>query len=127
MGHQTLSMVRRLPEANGRNSKKSAPSTGRFPPTPRPKQENRAQALIYSSAIIHHYKQEERTYPIQLGLPPAARPNTLVMRRVRLKAGRRPITSDATPQNEAPRQRPKNNAQVVKRTRLSETPNSADI
>lgn len=45
-GHQTLSMVKRFPEANGRNSRKSAPSTGRFPPTPRPKQANKAQVLF---------------------------------------------------------------------------------
>lgn len=66
------------------------------------------------------------TYPTQVGPPPAARPNTPVINRVRLKAGRRPITSEAMPQKEAPRQRPKNKAQVVKRTVLSEMPNSME-
>lgn len=44
-GHHTLSMVRRFPEANGRNSRKRAPSTGKLPPTPRPKQAYSAQVL----------------------------------------------------------------------------------
>lgn len=44
--------------------------------------------------------------------------------RVVLKASRRPTMSEATPQNEAPMQRPKKRAQVVKRTCDSETPNS---
>jgi len=37
IGHQTDSIVRRLPDANGRNSRNSAPSTGRLPPTPTPR------------------------------------------------------------------------------------------
>lgn len=44
-GHHTLSMVRRFPEAKGRNSRNSAPSTGRFPPTPIAMTEYMAQTL----------------------------------------------------------------------------------
>lgn len=99
-------MVKRLPEANGKNSRNRAPSTGRFPPTPNPRAANRPHA------------------PIQLGAPPAAIPNTPHMKRLKLKAGLRPIRSEATPQKEAPQQRPTNNAQVVNRMVLESTPNS---
>ena len=66
------------------------------------------------------------TYPTQVGAPPAAKPKTPARKSVMLNAGRRPMTSDARPQNEAPRQRPKNKAQVVKRTREEDTSNSMD-
>jgi len=56
-GHQTERRVKRLPDAKGRNSRNSAPSTGRLPPMPSPVQAYKAQA------------------PIQLGAPPAANPN----------------------------------------------------
>lgn len=67
-----------------------------------------------------------RAYPIQVGPPPAARPKAPQMKRVKLKAGRRPIRSEIIPQKEAPRQRPKNREHVVKRTQDDETPNSDD-
>ena len=105
-GHQTESIVKRFPDANGRNSRKRAPSTGRFPPTPNPRAENRAHV------------------PIQLGAPPTAIPKTPQMKRLQLKAGLRPIISEATPQKDAPQQRPTKRAQVVYRTVLASTPNS---
>lgn len=106
-GHQTESRVRRLPLSNGRNSRKSAPSTGRLPPTPRPTQAKRPHA------------------PIQVGAPAAASPNTPARKRVKLKASRRPMTSEAIPQNDAPKQRPRNRLSVVKRTVFESTPNSS--
>lgn len=59
-----------------------------------------------------------------MGPPAAAKPKAPQIKRVRLKAGRRPTISDATPQKDAPRQSPTNKAQVVKRTRVEEMPNS---
>lgn len=94
-GHHTLSNVKRFPLAKGRNSRNNAPSTGRLPPTPIPKQQKSAQV------------------PTQLGPPPAARPNTPAMNRVALKARRRPTTSDMIPQKLAPRQRPRKSDRVV--------------
>ena len=94
-GQKTESKVKRLPDVCGKNSRKSAPSTGRLPPTPRPMQAYKAQV------------------PIQLGPPPAARPKTPARKSVKLKARRRPIISEAVPQNEAPMQRPRKRARVV--------------
>ena len=94
-GQKTDSKVKRFPDVCGRNSRKRAPSTGRLPPTPRPMQ-------AYSADT-----------PIQLGPPPAARPKIPARQRVKLKARRRPRTSDAVPQNEAPMQRPRKSARVV--------------
>ena len=105
-GHQTLSKVRRFPDAKGRNSRNSAPSTGRFPPTPNPRAANMPQV------------------PIQLGAPPTAIPKTPQIKRLKLKAGLRPMTSEATPQKEAPKQRPTKSAQVVYLTVCWSTPNS---
>ena len=42
----TARELKRLPEVKGRNSKKTAASTGRFPPTPTPKHAYSAQALV---------------------------------------------------------------------------------
>lgn len=100
-------MVRRLPELNGRNSRKRAPSTGRFPPTPTP---------------MHAYKAH---VAIQFCAPPTAVPKSPARNRVVLKAIRRPMMSDATPQKLAPRQRPVKTAHVVYRTLVSDTLNSS--
>lgn len=125
-GHHTLSIVRRFPDANGRNSRKRAPSTGKFPPTPRPKQAYSAQVLQLLLTNWDQYRPRHiSTYPIQFGPPPEARPKAPLIMSVKLNAGRRPIISEAMPQNDAPRQRPRNRAQVVKRTRFSSTPNSS--
>ena len=106
-GHQTESNVRRLPDANGRNSRKSAPSTGRLPPTPHPRE-------AYSAHTV-----------IQLCEPPTAVPKTEVMKRVKLKAGRLPITSEIVPQKDAPTQRPVKTDRVVNLTLVWLTPNSS--
>ena len=94
-GHHTESRVSKPPDAKGKNSRNSAPSTGRFPPIPTPIE-------AYSAQV-----------PIQLLPPPAASPNTPARKSVALKAGRRPMISDAIPQNEAPIHKPKNSAHVV--------------
>jgi len=106
-GQKTESSVKRFPDVWGRNSRNKAPSTGRFPPTPRP---------------IHAYSAH---VPIQLGPPPEARPKTPARKRVKLKARRRPIMSDAVPQKDAPMQRPRKSDSVVYLTSVSLTPNSA--
>ena len=105
-GHQTESMVRRLPDANGRNSRNKAPSTGRLPPTPNPRAANNPHVAI------------------QLVAPPIAMPKTPQIKRLKLKAGRRPMISDAIPQKEAPQQRPTNVAHVVYLMVMLSTPNS---
>lgn len=46
------------------------------------------------------------------------------MQRVMLKAGRRPIASEAIPQNEAPTIKPTKREQVANRESVSDTPNS---
>ena len=122
IGHHTDRRVSKLWDALGRNSRKSAlkksalptlsmttgltPSTGRFPPTPNPN-------AAYSPQV-----------PTQLGPPPIARPNKPARNRVVLKAKRRPIRSEPTPQKEAPKHSPVKRAQVVYRTLLELTPNS---
>ncbi|GMF78253.1 unnamed protein product [Aspergillus oryzae] len=95
---KTASELRICAEDVGKNSRKMAASTGRFPPTPNPKQ-------AYSAQV-----------PTQFGPPPDARPNTPHKKSVVLKANRRPMRSDARPQKVAPTIRPTNKAQVVKRT-----------
>lgn len=108
IGHHTESSVRRELEASGRNSRNKAPSTGRFPPTPKP-----------NAAYRKH------TAP-QL-LPYAARmPKTLVMSSVMLKAIRRPKTSDPIPHRKLPRERPTKQELVVYLTVFSGISNSAD-
>jgi len=92
-----------LPEAK---DTRPTPSTGRFPPTPTPN-------AAYSPQT-----------PIQLLPPPTARPKTPAMKRVALKASRRPMMSEATPQKDAPIHNPVNMEQVVYRTCVLEGPNS---
>ena len=129
-GHHTLSMVRRFPEAKGRNSRNSAPSTGRFPPTPMAMTEYMAQTL--GVCVRNCFIQRSITggnikyYPVQVRLPPTAVPKTPAKKSVMLNAKRRPIKSDAIPQKLAPIHSPTNNAHVVNRTCDSETPNSRD-
>lgn len=94
-GHHTLSRVRRFPLANGRNSRNNAPSTGKLPPTPAPRQANSEQVAT------------------QLWPPPAARPNAPARKSVQLKARRRPMISDAIPQKLAPMHRPVKRDRVV--------------
>jgi hypothetical protein len=77
------------------DSKKSAPSTGKLPPTPTPSAAKRPQA------------------PIQEGAAPAATPKTPAISSVKLKARRRPIMSLPMPQKLAPTHKPVNKAQVV--------------
>lgn len=107
-GQKTDRSVSKLPDVCGRNSRNRAPSTGRLPPTPRPMQAYNAQT------------------PIQFGPPPAASPKIPARNKVKLNARRRPTTSDAVPQKEAPMQRPRKSARVVYLTSVSLTPNSAD-
>lgn len=95
-----------MADAKGKNSRKSAPSTGRFPPTPKP----RAEAMPQT--------------PIHVGLAAMQMPKIPQIKRVMLKAIRRPTTSEAIPQKDAPRHRPMNKAAVVKRTWVDEIPNS---
>lgn len=45
MDHHVARPLRMFAELGGRHSKKTDASTGRFPPTPRPKQEYKAQVL----------------------------------------------------------------------------------
>jgi len=47
--HHVASPLRTLPELGGRHSKKTAASTGKFPPTPRPRQAYSAQVLHSAS------------------------------------------------------------------------------
>jgi hypothetical protein len=94
-GHHTLSTVSNPPWFPGKNSKNNAPSTGRFPPTPKPRNENSVAA------------------PIQVGAPPTARPKTPAMPSVALKAMRRPTISERTPQTVAPMRSPMKSAEVV--------------
>lgn len=94
-GHHTESSVNMFPDAIGKNSRKSAPSTGRLPPMPTPNEAKRPQV------------------PIQLLPPPTARPKTPAINRVELKASRRPTMSDAIPQKDAPMHSPRNVAHVV--------------
>jgi hypothetical protein len=106
IGQKTDNRVSRLLDDSGRNSRNSAPSTGKLPPTPNPRQLN-------SAAV-----------PIQLGPPPAASPKAPARNSVKLKAKRRPTTSEAVPQKLAPMQRPKKRANVVYLMLLESTPNS---
>lgn len=55
------------------------------------------------------------TYATQLFPPPAARPKVPQMKSVQLKAGRRPMASEAIPQNEAPTIRPTKRETVANR------------
>lgn len=121
--HHVARPLRILPELGGRHSRKTAASTGRFPPTPRPKQAYNAQVLLYSQRV-EYPRILIASYPTQLGPPPAARPNVPQMQRVMLKAGRRPMASDAIPQKEAPTINPTKREQVANRESVSETPNS---
>lgn len=123
-GQNTDSKVRRFPEAWGKNSRKSAPSTGRLPPTPRPLE---GTISGMSHVYLYHftYRQAKRAHvPIQFGPPPAARPNTPARNKVMLNARRRPTTSDAVPQKLAPMHKPKKRDKVVYRTVRESTPNS---
>ncbi len=95
IGHQTESRVKRELDASGRNSRKRAPSTGRLPPTPKP----RAAYMMQT--------------PLQLGAHAEAVPNTLAMSRVRLKAMRRPMMSEPMPQKKLPRHKPTKREDVV--------------
>ena len=63
--------------------------------------------------------------PTQVFPPPIARPQTPAMKRVVLNARRRPITSEAIPQNDAPMQSPTNAAQVVYLTLVVFAPDSS--
>ena len=94
-GHQTERRVSSELDESGRNSRNSAPSTGRLPPTPKPSRANRTQTQAQLVAYV------------------TAMPKTLVMSRVKLKAMRRPRTSEPIPQMKLPKQRPKNRALVV--------------
>jgi hypothetical protein len=63
--------------------------------------------------------------PYQLLPPPTAIQKTPAMKRVALKANRRPMISEAMPQKEAPRHNPTNKEQVVYRTCVLDTPYSS--
>src|ERR1700753_2599031 len=94
-GHHTDSKVRRLFDSYGKNSRKSEPSTGRFPPTPSPMQRNKAAV------------------PNQFGPNATENPNAPQSKRGMLNAGRRPIRSEAMPQTVEPMERPMNVTMVV--------------
>jgi hypothetical protein len=76
------------------NSRKIAPSTGRFPPVPTPR----------------HATKEATA--VKLVPPPAAVPKTDVTNRVKLNANVLPIKSAPSPQKEAPTISPTYNARV---------------
>lgn len=107
-GHHTDNRVNKALEESGRISRKSAPSTGRFPPTPVPIQAKSIQT------------------PTQLDAYAAKIPKMLVISRVKLKAIRLPMTSDPRPQKKLPKQSPTKRELVVYLTCFSETPNSSD-
>lgn len=107
-GHHTDSSVRRELEASGRNSRKRAPSTGRFPPTPVPIKPNRKHTAG------------------QLGAYAAKVPKIAVISSVRLKAMRLPMMSAPKPHRALPMLRPTYRELVVYLTCFSETPNSPD-
>jgi len=94
-GHHTESNVKRPLEANGRNSRNKAPSTGRLPPTPMAMHPKRREVVIHDG-------------PREINVP--KRPQ---MSNVALKAGRRPIMSDAMPQMVDPKARPMKVIMVV--------------
>ena len=76
------------------NSRKMAPSTGKFPPVPSP--------IIATITAV----------PIKFGPPPAAVPNMPAMKSVKLNANCRPIKSAPIPQNAAPIIKPTYTANV---------------
>jgi len=82
------SKVSSLLELKGRNSRNNAPSTGRLPPTPVPMHAKRKAAIGHEDAKATDV------------------PNAPQMSKVVLKAKRRPMMSDATPQKVEPRLRP---------------------
>jgi hypothetical protein len=107
------------------NSRNRAPSTGRLPPldksirdagmsewgythTPSPMQPNSSAVMIHEGPAATNV------------------PKTPHMSNVALKAGLRPIISDATPQKVDPIDKPMNVISVVVLTLLLETPNSDD-
>lgn len=94
-GHHIESKVKKRADTTGKNSRKSAPSTGRLPPIPTDR-----------DAISPHVA-------IQLGAAPTARPKTPPRNNVALKAIRRPIISEAIPQKNDPTHNPAKQAQVV--------------
>lgn len=107
-GHHTDRRVSKALEESGRNSRKSAPSTGKFPPTPVPKHANSMQTDTQFGAYATHM------------------PKMLVIRRVALKAMRLPMMSDPRPQKKLPTHRPAKIELVVYLTCFSETPNSPE-
>jgi len=68
-GHQTDKPANRFPFLSGKNSRKSAPSTGRFPPTPVPIQAKSAAVVAQEFAL------------------PTASPKVAAMARVALNYG----------------------------------------
>jgi hypothetical protein len=107
-GHQTLRSVSNLLSTMGKNSKKSAPSTGKLPPTPKPMQANRR-------AVKSH-----------VGARATSIPKNPAMKRVELKAIFRPSVSLRMPQETLPKDSPKKVIMVVYRTSVVERPNSVD-
>lgn len=107
-GHHIDSKVRSLLDSKGKNSRNNAPSTGKLPPTPVPMNAKRR-------AVIGHDEAKA-----------TAVPKTPQMSKVVLNAGRRPMISDATPQQVDPRLRPMKVIIVVYRTVDVLMPNSVD-
>lgn len=107
-GHHTDKSVNKPLEESGKNSRKRAPSTGKFPPTPVPMQANKIQTAT------------------QLGAYAAHMPKMLVISRVKLKAIRLPIISAPSPQKKLPTHSPRKRELVVYLTCFSEIPNSSD-
>lgn len=89
-GHQILKSVKRRPDAFGRNSKNNAPSTGRFPPTPN----------AMAKKITHTMGHDGAAATV---IPKAPAISNVVLNAIFL-----PIISEKTPQNIAPKQRPRN-------------------
>ena len=96
-GHQTDKSVNNLFDSKGKNSRKSAPSTGKLPPTPRPMQAKRIEVVIQLG-------------PRATRVPKSPHKNSVI-----LKAGFRPMISDATPQKVDPMLKPMNVIMVVYR------------
>ena len=91
----------------GQEFKEESAIDGQIPTNTKTKAsvQSRDPRFVISGKILVIFRNG--TYPIQVGPPPAARPKAAAKNKVVLNARRRPTISDATPQKEAPIQRPK--------------------
>lgn len=110
-------LLRILPDANSRNLKKVAVSTGILPTTSKPKQANMEQTLSPYQLLAGHRQLGWRwIYATQLLPPSAARPNAPQSNSVMLNTRQHPMMSEAKSQKVAPTIRPTKREQVVNQT-----------